>query len=113
VRSLRGDGWQPGGAPGLAVMALAGHGGERCAFVRWQPGTRIVAQSRTGGEEIVVIDGVFSDQRGDHAAGTWLRSPRSIAGQAFSDKGCTVFVKTGHLPPVSDGGARRSVRSPR
>jgi anti-sigma factor ChrR (cupin superfamily) len=98
VRNLLRDDWHPGGAPGLSVMPLAGHGTEHTAFVRWHPGTRFVPHRHHGGEEIYVLDGVFSDDKGNYPAGTWLRSPHLSAHHPFSASGCTIFVKTGHLP---------------
>lgn len=98
VRSLADDEWRPGSAPGLSVMPLAGHGAEHAAFVRWQPGTRFLPHRHFGGEEIYVLDGVFSDDKGHYPAGTWLRSPHLSMHHPFSDSGCTIYVKTGHLP---------------
>jgi len=51
-----------------------------------------------GGEEILVLDGVFSDENGDYPKGTWLRSPHMSMHRPFSKEGCLIYVKTGHLP---------------
>ena len=50
-----------------------------------------------GGEEIFVLDGVFSDELGDYPAGTWIRSPHASMHTPFSREGCTILVRTGHL----------------
>jgi anti-sigma factor ChrR (cupin superfamily) len=62
--------WQPGLVPGLSVIPLHSHEGIDTALVRWAPNTRFNAHSHPGGEEILVLDGLFSDEGGDHAAGT-------------------------------------------
>lgn len=97
VDTARGD-WRPGLVDGLSVMPLADFGGEHTALVRWAPGTRFQPHRHHGGEEILVLDGVFQDEWGSYPAGTWLRSPHLSAHRPFSDPGCTILVKVGHLP---------------
>lgn len=88
----------PGSAPGLSVLPLHSVGGESCALVRWAPGTHFAPHRHWGGEEIFVLEGVFSDEMGDYPAGTWLRSPHLSQHNPFSEEGCLIYVKTGHLP---------------
>lgn len=88
----------PGSAPGLTVLPLHSHKGESCALVRWAPGTVFNPHRHFGGEEILVLDGVFSDEKGDYPKGTWLRSPHMSMHHPFSKEGCLIYVKTGHLP---------------
>jgi len=90
--------FQPGVAPGLSVLPLHSHGSENVALVRWAPGTKMNAHQHWGGEEIFVLEGTFQDEHGDYPAGTWLRSPHLSEHTPFSDEGCLIFVKTGHLP---------------
>lgn len=45
------------------------------------------------GEEIFVLEGVFSDENGDYPAGTYLRNPPGSSHAPFSDKGCVILVK--------------------
>ena len=49
------------------------------------------------GEEILVLEGVFSDETGHYPAGSWIRSPHMSLHKPFSQEGCIIFVKTGHL----------------
>lgn len=88
----------PGSAPGLTVLPLHAHKGESCALVRWAPGTQFTPHRHFGGEEILVLEGVFSDENGDYPKGTWLRSPHMSLHHPFSKEGCLIYVKTGHLP---------------
>ena len=97
--------WRPGLVPGLDVMPLHSFGSENVALVRWQPGTHFPAHGHPGGEEILVLSGVFQDGQGAYPAGTWLRNPPGSLHQPWSEAGCTIWVKTGHLPTTlgSDG----------
>ncbi len=89
--------WQPGSHPGLSVMPLHSHGTEQTALVLWQPGTHFNGHIHPGGEEIYVIDGTLADEEGQYPAGTWLRNPPYSRHQPFSEDGCKILVKTGHL----------------
>lgn len=92
-------GFRPGLVPGLSVLPLHQHGTESVALVRWQPGTVFSSHQHWSGEEILVLEGVFQDEFGDYPAGTWLRSPHLSKHKPFSEQGCLIYVKTGHLPP--------------
>ena len=88
----------PGSAPGLTVLPLHSVAGENVALVRWAPGTQFAAHTHWGGEEIFVIEGVFQDEHGRYPAGSWIRSPHLSRHDPWSDEGCLIYVKTGHLP---------------
>jgi len=90
--------WFPGMVQGLSVLPLSEYGTQHTALVRWAPGTRFNPHRHFGGEEIFVLDGIFEDEFGSYSAGTWIRSPHLSAHQPFSQVGCTILVKTGHLP---------------
>ncbi|HMA30817.1 MAG TPA: cupin domain-containing protein [Casimicrobiaceae bacterium] len=89
--------WSPGLVPGLTVLPLHEFGSEHVALVRWAPGTRFQAHTHWGGEEILVLEGVFSDELGEYPAGSWMRSPHLSRHQPFSEPGCLIYVKVGHL----------------
>ena len=57
------------------------------------------------GEEILVLDGVFSDEHGDWPAGTFLLNPEGFRHSPFSESGCLLFVKLRQFP----GTTRRHV----
>src|SRR5262249_3082987 len=46
-----------------------------------------------GGEEFLVLDGVFSDEHGDFAAGSYIRNPPQSRHTPGSKPGCTILVK--------------------
>ncbi len=89
--------FHPGQVPGLEVLPLHTAVNESVALVRWAPGTRLAPHRHHGGEEIFVLSGTFQDENGDYPAGTWIRSPHLSEHAPFSDEGCLIYVKTGHL----------------
>ena len=93
------DAWQPGLVKGLSVMPLHSHGTEQVALVKWAPDTQFSAHTHFGGEEILVLEGVFYDEHGSYPAGSWVRNPHLSQHQPFTrSDGALILVKTGHLP---------------
>lgn len=97
VINTRSAQWHPGLVPGLSVLPLSEAGTSHTALVRWAPGTYFNPHRHYGGEEILVLDGVFEDEHGRYPQGSWLRSPHMSTHKPFSIEGCTILVKTGHL----------------
>jgi anti-sigma factor ChrR (cupin superfamily) len=90
--------WRPGLVAGLSVMPLHEFDGVSTALVRWAPNTRFNTHSHPGGEEILVLQGLFRDEQGEYPAGTWLRSPRWSRHTPFTgSEGALIYVKVGHL----------------
>jgi anti-sigma factor ChrR (cupin superfamily) len=89
--------WQPGLVRGLSVMALDQFDTTHTAWVRWAPGTFFNRHAHFGGEEIFVLEGTFQDEHGDYPASSWIRSPHGSVHQPYSQDGCLIFVKVGHL----------------
>jgi len=63
------------------------------SIVRYAPGSHFSAHTHTGGEEFLVLDGVFQDEHGDFPAGTYVRNPPTTSHTPSSQDGCTIFVK--------------------
>jgi anti-sigma factor ChrR (cupin superfamily) len=96
--STRSAAWYPGLVPGLSVMPLHEHAGISTALVKWAPQTRFSPHSHPGGEEILVLEGLFQDEYGAYPAGSWLRNPRWSRHTPFTGaEGALIYVKTGHL----------------
>jgi len=53
----------------------------------------------TGGEEFLVLDGVFSDQHMDYPAGYYVRNPVGTSHTPHSNEGCTILVKLWQMRP--------------
>lgn len=69
------------------------------SIVRYEAGTRFASHSHDLGEEILVLEGVFSDETGDYPAGSYIMNPPGSSHAPFSDSGCLLFVKLRHLGP--------------
>ncbi len=67
--------------------------GHATSIVRYEPGANFSAHDHPLGEEILVLEGVFSDETGDYAAGTYLRNPEGFRHAPFSKEGCVILVK--------------------
>ena len=89
--------WQPSpsGAVWRKRVHLAGglESGQVTSLVRYEPGASFHAHDHPEGEEILVLDGVFSDEHGDWPAGTYLLNPEGFRHAPFSRDGCLLFVK--------------------
>jgi anti-sigma factor ChrR (cupin superfamily) len=90
--------WLPGLVRGLSVMPLHSFGIEHTSLVKWDAGTVFNPHAHPGGEEIYVIDGVFQDEFGRFPRGTWLRNPPGSTHHPYSEEGCLILVKVGHMP---------------
>jgi anti-sigma factor ChrR (cupin superfamily) len=62
-------------------------------IVRFAAGSHFDAHSHGGGEEFLVLDGVFSDETGDFPKGSYVRNPIGTRHTPFTEEGCTIFVK--------------------
>jgi redox-sensitive bicupin YhaK (pirin superfamily) len=78
---------------------IGGEVARATSIVRYAPGSRFSAHTHTGGEEFIVLDGVFQDEYGDFPAGTYVRNPPTTAHTPGSDSGCTIFVKLWQFDP--------------
>ena len=72
--------------------------GQVTSLVRYEPNASFPAHDHPDGEEILVLDGVFSDEHGDWPAGTYLLNPEGFRHAPFSKPGCILFVKLRQFP---------------
>jgi anti-sigma factor ChrR (cupin superfamily) len=88
--------WVPSPMPGVTRKPLAREDAERghaTSIVRYEPGASFRAHDHPLGEEILVLEGVFSDETGDYPAGTYFRNPEGFRHAPFSREGCMLLVK--------------------
>jgi anti-sigma factor ChrR (cupin superfamily) len=88
--------WIASPAEGVSRVPLervSPESGHKTSFVRFAPESYFPAHAHPLGEEVYVLEGVFSDQHGDYPAGTYLRNPPGSSHQPFTKEGCTLFVK--------------------
>lgn len=72
--------------------------GQVTSVVRYEPRSTFHAHDHPDGEEILVLDGVFTDERGDWPAGTYLLNPEGFRHAPSSRDGCVLFVKLRQFP---------------
>jgi anti-sigma factor ChrR (cupin superfamily) len=72
--------------------------GQVTSVVRYEPHSTFHGHDHPDGEEILVLDGVFSDEHGDWPAGTYLLNPEGFRHAPFSREGCVLFVKLRQFP---------------
>jgi anti-sigma factor ChrR (cupin superfamily) len=72
--------------------------GQVTSVVRYEPGSTFHAHDHPDGEEILVLEGIFSDEHGDWPAGTYLLNPEGFRHAPFSRGGCVLFVKLRQFP---------------
>ena len=90
--------WRQGLVPGLKVAPLHEFDGITTALVRWAPNTVFNEHVHAGGEEILVLEGVFHDDHGSYPTGSWIRSPRWSRHKPFTgSEGALIYVKVGHV----------------
>jgi anti-sigma factor ChrR (cupin superfamily) len=73
--------------------------GHATSIVRYDPGASFSGHNHPLGEEILVLNGTFSDETGHFRAGTYFRNPRGFIHSPFSDEGCTILVKLHQFQP--------------
>ncbi|MFT7484203.1 MAG: hypothetical protein ACI9F9_000043 [Candidatus Paceibacteria bacterium] len=89
--------WSPGHG-NLGVKSLHSFEGRGTALVHWPPGERFLPHQHWGGEEIMVLSGIFLDEHGRYPAGTWIQSPHLSQHHPYVIEETVILVKTGHLP---------------
>ncbi|WP_404343428.1 cupin domain-containing protein [Pseudoalteromonas mariniglutinosa] len=88
--------WLPSPLQGVERKPLAreqAESGHATSIVKYQAGAHFSEHSHPLGEEIFVLEGIFSDENGDYPAGTYIRNPPGSKHTPFSKHGCTLFVK--------------------
>jgi len=62
-------------------------------IVRYAPNSHFSSHVHSGGEEFIVLEGVFQDEHGDFPAGSYVRNPPTSSHTPGSEPGCVIFVK--------------------
>ncbi|WP_434983932.1 cupin domain-containing protein [Vreelandella zhaodongensis] len=84
--------WVDSPSAGVERMMLDRIGDEvarATSLVRYAPNSQFNRHTHGGGEEILVLEGVFADEHGRYSAGCYLRNP----------------IGTGHTPQIGEEGA--------
>lgn len=89
--------WVPSPMPGVERMMLDRVGDEvarATSIVRYAPNSEFSSHVHSGGEEFLVLEGVFSDEHADYHAGSYVRNPIGTSHTPrVGPEGTTIFVK--------------------
>jgi hypothetical protein len=101
IRTDRLD-WTPSPMAGVERRMLDRVGDEvarATSIVRYAAGSHFAPHVHEGGEEFIVLDGVFQDEHGDYPAGSYVRNPPTSRHTPGSAQGCVIFVKLWQFDP--------------
>ncbi len=70
------------------------------SIVRYAPRSHFSPHVHGGGEEFLVLDGVFQDEHGDYPPGSYVRNPPTSKHTPGSEPGCVIFVKLWQFDPA-------------
>lgn len=94
--------WIASPLPGVERRPLYRLGGEQAratSLVRYAPGSRFSEHLHSGGEEFLVVDGVFEDEHGRYPAGSYVRNPPGSRHTPGASGGCMIFVRLRQFHP--------------
>lgn len=94
--------WTPSPMKGVWRRPLDRVGGEvarATTIVRYDAGSSFAPHVHTGGEEFLVLSGVFQDESGDFPAGSYVRNPPQSSHKPSSLHGCVILVKLWQFHP--------------
>lgn len=94
--------WMPSPMAGVDRRMLDRIGGEvarATSIVRYAPGSHFSTHTHDGGEEFIVLDGVFQDEHGDFPKGSYIRNPPTSSHTPGAADGCVIFVKLWQFDP--------------
>ena len=94
--------WLDSPMPGVSRRPLDRVGGEvarATSIVRYAPGSHFSPHIHTGGEEFLVLQGVFQDEHGDFPTGSYIRNPPESKHKPGSELGCVILVKLWQFDP--------------
>ncbi|MGR3615736.1 MAG: cupin domain-containing protein [Paracoccaceae bacterium] len=95
--------WVQSPAPGVERKMLDRIGDEvarATTIVRFAPGSAFKPHTHDGGEEYLVIDGVFQDELGDFPVGSYVRNPPTSRHRPATDPGAIILVKLHQFDPA-------------
>lgn len=94
--------WSPSPSPSVWRKRVHRVGppesGQVTSVVRYDAGSSFPAHGHPEGEEILVLTGTFTDDRGDWPAGSYLLNPEGYRHAPSSRDGCELFVKLRQYP---------------
>ena len=82
------ESWHKSPVDGVERLYLerddAGESAVATTIVRFSPGSKFDQHTHDGGEEFLVLDGVFSDEFGSYPKGTYIRNPKGSSPVSYT-----------------------------
>ncbi|QFI37985.1 anti-sigma factor [Moritella marina ATCC 15381] len=98
--------WVPSPLKGVSRKMLERDGAEFAAtpttLVNYDANSYFTNHVHTGGEEFLVLAGVFADEHGDYPVGTYKRNPVGTEHAPIVKDGCMIIVKLGQFQNGDD-----------
>ena len=98
--------WVPSPLKGVSRKMLERDGAEFAAMpttlVTYDADSYFTNHVHTGGEEFLVLQGVFADEHGDYPVGTYKRNPVGTEHAPIVKDGCMIIVKLGQFQDGDD-----------
>ncbi|MEM7499982.1 MAG: cupin domain-containing protein [Pseudomonadota bacterium] len=94
--------WRPSPMQGVERKMLDRIGDEvarATTVVRFAPNAEFHPHTHDGGEEFLVLDGVFEDEHGAFPAGSYIRNPPTSHHAPSAPQGTTILVKLHQFAP--------------
>jgi len=94
--------WEDSPMPGVQRRRLDRVQGETdrvTTIVRYAPNSQFSSHVHTGGEEFIVLEGVFEDDYGAWPTGSYIRNPPGSEHTPGSKPGCVILVKLCQFDP--------------
>lgn len=89
--------WEETGHPGIRQKRLERLNdpvkGRETLLMRLDPDTALPTMETPARMEIYVVEGAYTDEHGDHPAGTYIQYPPGFSHSPSSKAGCVLFVK--------------------
>jgi anti-sigma factor ChrR (cupin superfamily) len=107
--------WLASPQPGVERVMLDRVGAEQAratSIVRYAPGSSFPHHVHPGGEEVLVLQGTFSEGDEHYPAGWYLRNPPGSSHQPSSSEGATIFVKLRQMSLDDTSRIRIDTRDP-
>jgi len=89
--------WSYGPVEERSFLPLHEFNGVETKLVRLAPNTQFPHHDHTNGEEVLILEGSFSDTQGEYAQGVWIREPQGTGhAPVTGDEGVLMYIKTGY-----------------
>ncbi|MGU7775228.1 cupin domain-containing protein [Burkholderia sp. MR1-5-21] len=100
------------GVERVMLDRLGGEDARATSIVRYVPHSYFPQHQHPGGEEVLVLSGVFSEEAMHYPAGWYLRNPPGSSHRPSSSDGAVIFVKLRQMQADEQRRVRIDTRNP-